>query len=54
MSELERTFDDAGLPLSDVEDRWRGGLELGDLFKALFILATHNLRSVLGKLNQDL
>ena len=30
---------DGGALLSDLDDRWRGGLAVGDLFKALFILA---------------
>jgi hypothetical protein len=36
---LARIFVDAGKPLSDVEDRYLGGTEVGELFKALFILA---------------
>ena len=36
---LARIFADAGQPLSDVEDRYLGGTEVGELFKALFILA---------------
>jgi hypothetical protein len=37
--ELERLVMDGGALLSDLHDRWRGGLAAGELFKALFILA---------------
>jgi hypothetical protein len=37
--ELERLVMDGGVLLSDLDDRWWGGLATGELFKALFILA---------------
>jgi hypothetical protein len=37
--ELARVFMDAGVPLTDLGSRWKGGLAAGDLFKTLFILA---------------
>ena len=37
--ELERLVMDGGARLSDLDDRWRGGVAVGELFKTLFILA---------------
>jgi hypothetical protein len=39
IDELERLVMDGGALLSDLDDRWWGGLATGELFKALFILA---------------
>jgi hypothetical protein len=37
--ELARLYADAGVPLDDVEVRWRDGTAAGELFKALYALA---------------
>jgi hypothetical protein len=39
---LAELIQDAGAQLSDLKDRWRGGHETGDLFKALFCLAKNH------------
>jgi len=36
---LQRIVMDAGTPLDDIDERWRLGLEMGDLFKAICLLA---------------
>jgi hypothetical protein len=41
-NELEQLVMDGGALLSDLDDRWQGGLAAGELFKALFILAKNN------------
>ena len=39
---LARIAIDAGQPLTDLEERWNGGLATGDLFKTLYTLAKNH------------
>lgn len=39
---LARIVMDTGAPLSDLDDRWQGGTAVGNLFKALYILAKND------------
>jgi hypothetical protein len=40
--DLLRIATDGGTPLEDLDQRWRGGAVIGELFKVLFALAIHN------------
>ena len=40
--DLARIMIDSGALLGDLDDRWRGGTAVGDLFKAFYILAKND------------